>query len=526
MLINKTNKTFGLVLCLLMFAIVAQSMTFADGQPVEKDKIYQVKDSDDLSTSITNTFKTSDANYYFLTQKDYQSDYKEVKFVGGEQIYKAKIVKLAKDKGLKSLSNIWKANNTIFVDKGEYIDDTEVGTFSKENLSIVGVDKFQKSIFKRVKVGTATNCFNMRKMFDYIHGHSFKNRGIYIENIVFDGDGYDLVPASDAKAMISVYGDKKPIEHTDKEVQGSDDFVLKNCEIKNIGSTLATSCFGYSNYNNNIPTNAAFQVVYSEKPVYIEGLTVKNVKGSHYKNWIVQASACKNVYIKNINIIDYSTSENSKGLKVVHPNNYSDKSLVPISEVGVTIIEDEKCPSSILSGFIQVGDYRYDNVKVPSGYKYVQYYNRPMKKKFGAYRVYKSYSKTDSSLDGRIMPAALFDRVENYWIVDENRVRGKKGNINSITSQLSHISKVRKYMKLNLGNNGKIPPFNVKLIVKDKIDSFSIPSFTWNEDINIVAVESESVDATEAKKAIDAADDFEIKYNGNKNVKLYNFKIK
>ena len=195
------------ILLMLLIIFTSVNGVFAHTNLVEDGKITLNQDQADLNVrpsegkyiEPTNSFTDNVINgYYLVTQDPTKVGLTSIKFNGVD--YPIDGVLVGND--LNSLkvqgenqaigNHDSKNNRTFFFDTGTYIqsDYTRYTGLSRENVSYVGLFE-DKVIF--TKAPYPLN-YSVEAAIDCIERYNWSHKNIYIENIIFDGGGKDLLP--------------------------------------------------------------------------------------------------------------------------------------------------------------------------------------------------------------------------------------------------------------------------------------------------------------------------------------------
>jgi len=180
-----------------------------------------------------NTFSDGSPTYYLVTQDASKAAWTSVTYDGVDYtLAAAGGVKVTND--IKTIGAIFAANTTIFFDSGTYndADETAYTRFSADNLSLVGL--YGASSTSITKSAHATD--------GTIERNIIYARNIYMQGITFDGLGRNMCQA----AAGSGYGKNRGeyyfyISGKEAPWTSSDNFVMKDCVIQNIGSNNSSS---------------------------------------------------------------------------------------------------------------------------------------------------------------------------------------------------------------------------------------------------------------------------------------------
>jgi LPXTG-site transpeptidase (sortase) family protein len=383
---------------------------------------------DDSPTGVSPT-------YIFVTQKSSKIGTTSITFEG-KTFPVTTVVSNGND-----LKSILRANTTFFFDDGTYndSDSTNYFGFSLENLSLVGLTA---GTVKITRSPDKTNGIYT------IERNGFNQQDIYLENLIFDGGGYNM----DTTNSHGYYFFHFPLGN------GSTGFVMKNCTIQNVGASS-------SSYSNK---NVAMNFVSSSGQHNFENITFKNIE-TQLNYGILSFNDATGNYFKNITFTDdkmYGSSTYS--IKLEHSTTTTPS--IPLKDIKAVFSGTLSLPISDTNHkFIYIQDFGYGNIVVPQAFRYAQYSNNNGGTSSAAINVYQN------DLPAVTSSTSILDLQDKSWLVQQ-------GKSISVNTQLTNIN-------TTIGKAGaKAPEPNIKLVADStgKINGFTVPDF-GTHSVNIVA---------------------------------------
>ncbi len=420
----------------------------------------------------TNSFDDGNPTYYLITQDPAKASLKDITYNGTS--YPLTSVCLTSDisKANDAIlgTSIFKENSTVFFDSGKY-NDSDTGNmyyrFSRTNLSMIG-------LYSDPNGEPSTTITKSARGDGMTERNVIASRNIYINNLIFDGQGENLVSKSRGETAFGISGGTSS-DHSD-----SSGFVMKNCIIQNYGSSNS----GSSN------KNTAFNFYQSSGQHNFENLTLRNMKTQSGYGLINFNQATGN-YFKNVSIDGSMANSNTTAIKVesASPYVFAGNQVSNVFTGALTVIppQNESFPGSFCRMYIQ--DFGY-NVILPqviklSDFRYVQYC-LPISVSIMGYTfvVRNSAAYASPALPAADAKTAVLDLQDNYWIVRSTNAT----DTNNTEAQLDSIKTV---LKAVAAAGGTVPSANIRIVAGSDgtLDSFAVPDF-GDIDVNIVAVAS------------------------------------
>jgi LPXTG-site transpeptidase (sortase) family protein len=438
---------WGLIVALALSSvhpIAVQAAVILDSslvQPVIANTFSVAQEQSGDYLEPTNSYNDGSPTYFFVTRDATKAGTANISY-NGETFSVTTLVSNGDDLSSLADSNgkILRANVTIFFDAGTYndSDSTNYYGFSKTNLSLVGLTAGTVIISRSPDIDG--------KGVKTMERTGFQNSNIYLENLIFDGGGINMVAGSRGEFFFYM-------------AIGSANFVMKNCVIQNVGASSS----GLSN------KNVAINFYQSYGQHNFENVTFKNIK-TQLNYGIISFNDSKENYFKNITIRDddaYASSTYS--IKIEHT-----VTSVPITEISNIFTGTLSLPTDSNHSFVYIQNFNYGKTILPSAFRYAQYKNINGGSSSSAIQVYQSVLPDVTANRG------ILDLNDNSWLV-------QAANSRSISSQLADILAVRTGMN-SAGALAKWPNPNIKISAASngEIGSFSIPAFS--EPVNIVAI--------------------------------------
>ena len=386
-----------------------------------------------------NTFSDGTLYYYLVTQDPAKALWTSVTYEG--VTYALKAVYVQSD--IKAIGSIFAANSTIFFDAGTYndSDSTAYTRYSQDNLSLVGLYKDVNGEPATKITKTAAN--------NVIERNIVMNKNVYYENLVFDGQGKNLVNTGRGQYFFYISGVAAPFH-------GSEGFVMKDCILQNIGASAVNK-------------NVAFNIYQSAGQHNFEDITIRNIK-TQSGFGIVSFNQATDNYFKNLTINGSQASGSATSMKI----ETASPSVFLNSAISNTFTGNMTLTQSANLSYIYIQDFGYKSTILPSAFRYAQYST-----------AYTNGSNTRSAVNVySALPAAatnkaVLDLTDNYWIVQS------ASSVPSVSAQLGYIKTAIAYA---ISAGGTVPGANIKLVSNNGVlDSFTIPDM-GSSRVNIVAV--------------------------------------
>ena len=481
----KKNIILGLLLTFFMsLNISAAIITNESAFPVVPETNQQVKDSAGKYVAPTNTFYDNVNSYILFTQNSSLAGTNQTINYSGQSIVVPGSNVIYYNPAINTLygyRSLLLTNTTIFFDDGNYIDDLAYNDFSKENLSIIGLNKdgSGKPLAKFLYTASQNNGNNMRR--------NMGVKNLYFENILWDGQGKTIgTTASTAQNFVHITGD-------------IDGFVMKDMYFQNTGG-------GGGSSNPNVTINS----YRSMGQINFENVTIDGAKPYGQSHGVIQihyqisslvtnpaASQTSEIYFDNLKIINtqansfFGTAHNIK----IENNTTNQNELSQFSINSVIFTESIANGMQLVNANgIYVQDYRSENIYAPLKYRYVQYSAATN----GSTSSVAFYIRETPP----VATASTIDRNDNYWLLDGTLTAAQKNTlINNTVTRKNNIP-------------ANIPALNFKHINTAEIDTLNInPSLP----ISIIATNPAG------DEYVPVAAGATFNFGANKNVVIYNF---
>jgi LPXTG-site transpeptidase (sortase) family protein len=419
-----------------------------------------------------NTFSDGSPTYIFVSQVASKAGTTSVTYQG--TVYPVTTI-ISNGNDLSTLSDasgrILRANMTIFFDAGTYNDpdSTNYYGFSQTNLSLVGLTPGTVTITRSPDVSGSTKTMERT---------GFQNANIYLENLIFDGGGINMVTTSRGQFFFYL-------------APGSAGFVMKNCTIQNVG---ASNSILLSN------KNVAMNFYQSSGQHNLENVTFKNIK-TQVNYGILSFNDATGNYFKNITISgDSAYGSSTYSIKLEHTATTN-----PLASVMAVFAGTLSLPTDSNHNFVYIQDFNYGKIIVPQAFRYAQVKNSNGGSNSSAIQVYQSLPAVTAS-------RGIFDLADNSWLV-------QAANARSISNQLNDLLAVNTGMN-SAGANAKWPKPNIKIAptAAGEIGSFNVPAFV--DTVAIAAIPTnDSLFTSTTLVPFSAAGTISM----TANTKLYNF---
>ena len=201
-------KKFILLALIFNFSLlsVKAAVVLQESDAPASDGNYFISSSDESYVTPTNTYDNAQ-KYYFVTQNGSFSLPADQTITYNGEKYKISIVitcgtNIPFDLIGAGPEKIFSPNSTIFFDDGVYNDTSisNINAFNHENLSIIGLHKkevVENGVTKLVPATTITKSpiTSSDPLLNDTNGrYQISSKNVYIENIIFDGNGKDMHP--------------------------------------------------------------------------------------------------------------------------------------------------------------------------------------------------------------------------------------------------------------------------------------------------------------------------------------------
>lgn len=480
---KRTKQTGKLLTCLfLAFSFIITtalptfaSVVFTNGTNTVPDGNYLVtNDGDDKYVEATNSFDEKGTEKFFLvTQDSSKSALTELSYKGKTYTLTAVLVETdiaqMNYNGVSIFSGLGVTDHTVFFDDGTYNDShsSAYTRYSSPNLSMVGLNRDgndPKVILTRSPRSKTSDTDVTAHIHDTMERNTVMHENIYMENINFNGQNKDMYPVggSVTTAPTGTLG-KNRGENAFMVAAGSAGFVMRDCVISDVGASNANDSF----YTALKRKNVAINFYRSTGQHNIEGLQIRNVK-TRGNLGIITTNESSGNYFKDITIDGTAASAASMSVKVED----NSEAVVPRKDIAAVFSGELNFSGNVTKEKVHIQDYRYDNVALPSDFRYLHAYTY-------------NGSVSTSAVDAlRTLPTAstsrgIMDMEDNSWVIDTETV-------SNVSAELTKINKV-----VDRANTSeiKIAPMNIKLIANSGgvIPSFDVPD-CGRKEILITAV--------------------------------------
>ena len=425
-----------------------------------------------------NTYTDGTSSYYLITQDKSKSSFTSITYDGST--FPLTSVWVGNDlhamilSGKSIFSNEGPlANSTVFFDDGTYndSDSTDYTGLSQTNLSLIGLNK-QSNGEPAVKITRSPRSNANSHINNTMERYIIAKQNIYLQNIIFDGQGYDMYPTGNSLSKTDPnYISKSRGEYFfyfSGGTTGSDSagFVMKDCILENIGADKTDSGSDAGNFNKNVAMN----FYKSTGQHNFENVTIRNAKTTSVSGvglGIISFNETNGNYFKKLTIVaDNAYNSISRSIKVENVATTT----IPENQNAAVFTENISLPTDDYHNHIYIQSWNYDKVVVPTNYRYAQFSTiNGNSTGSSAILVYQDV------LPAVVNNKSILDLHDKSWLV-------QNGQSVSITTQLSTI----KTTITKAGTRAPEPNIKISANASGEIGSFSIPSFTGN-DVRIVA---------------------------------------
>ncbi len=402
----------------------------------------------------TNTFTDGTTAYYLVTQDAAKAGLTSINYKGTDYplaaVFVGSNLSLMKIGGTPIFTlNGPLTNATVFFDDGTYVDNdsTNYVGISSTNASYIGLNKTSggepTAILQRLPRNTATT-----GILNTMERYNIMSRNIYMENLIFDGQGYDMYPTGGSYMGTSI--PKSRGEYMFNFAGGSDGFVMRGCILENIGASNTDSGFNTTIYNKN----QAMNFYISTGQHNFEDVIIRNVKTTG-SNPIIGSNQSSDNYFKNLTIVnDGAYSSSSRSIKVEHMATNIAEALNSMVITGAVSLPTDSSHNNI---YIQ--SWNYDKVVVPASFRYAQYATSNGSSSAPAILVYQNAPAVTTN-------KSILDLEDNAWVVYEGASVSLANQFSAVTTTISRAG-------------SHAPAANFKLMAGSdgKINSLTLPNF-------------------------------------------------
>ena len=531
---KKTINILLVALLALSFGLKTKAeIILQEGTPTQSEGTFTPVDTDNSYVEATNTFSDGNIKIFLVTQDANKQTAKTVTYKGATYnltgVYYTATESFNFSSAKVGADLIFAANTTLFFDSGKYndTDSTNYTGFSKENFSMVGLNKADETYNNQaIKVPATTITRNPRSgtgntaVNNTMERNTIMHKNVYIENLIFDGQGKDMypvgrkgsaIPNSRGEFFFQIAG------NNGKTTDNADGFVFRESIIQNVGANIADPLppwFGIDYRNKNIAINA-YQ---STGQVNIEDLIIRNIKtttsgDAKYGYGVISQNQASNIYYKNITIDSTMASPLSQSIKIEHAGTD-----IPLGSNNATFAGDINfitTATDVNHKHVYVQDYAYDYVKVPTSFKYTAWVTTNGDYSAPSFKIFKEYTDIPKADNAYYV---VHDMQDDYYIIDVDKY---ELNGDGISKELFQIAEVMEYTKANV-TTPKAPRANVKLVSSKPIPSFRVPNYFDDTNLNLVAV-PKYTDQYTSTTLVPMEAGAVITLPASNNIKLYNF---
>lgn len=425
----------------------------------------------------TNTFSDGNPTYYLVTQDPAKAGLTSLSYNGVNCTLVGVVAnetELMRMKVGTPPTSIFAPNTTIFFDDGTYTIDSQLASYtlySKTNLSLVGLN-YGQAIIKSLPYMSGN-----AEIIGTIERNQIHEPNVYIENLIFDGDGNDMYPLGPSTGVgknrgeyFFMIGGGYPAY---PDNTGSEGLVMRNVTIQNVGSSNVNRAGFFTTWKDR--KNVGMNFYRSTGQHNFENLTFKNIKttntiGSFPGYGILSFNQTNGNYFKNITIDGVGSHSLSESIKVEHMETIHGVDLQNNWGVFTGTIT---LPGDANHNHFYIQDFAYDQVRVPTEYRYAMYRLNNGTRFSSAIQVYKNIPTVSTDY-------AVLDLWDNAWVVRDN-------GTTSINSQLDVIRRAM------AASGADSPKPNIKIVASGGfVNGFTVPDYSTTpystENVNIIAV--------------------------------------
>jgi len=448
----------------------------------------------------TNTFTDGTTAYYLVTQDASKASLTSINYNGVDYtlagVFVGSNLSLMKIGGTPIFTlNGPLTNATVFFDDGTYVDNdsTNYVGISSTNASYIGLNKTATgeptAILQRLPRNTPTT-----GILNTMERYNIMSRNIYMENLIFDGQGYDMYPSGGSYMGTSIA--KSRGEYMFNFAGGSDGFVMRGCILENIGASNTDSGFNTTVYNKNQAMN--FYV--STGQHNFEDVIIRNVKTTG-NNPIIGSNQSSDNYFKNLTIVgDGAYSTTSRSIKVEHMSTNIAENLNSMVITGAVSL-----PTDAYHNYIYIQSWNYNKVVVPASFRYAQYATSNGTTSSAAIQVYQNAPAVTAN-------KSILDLEDNSWLVYEEAGVSLTNQFSAVTTTISRAG-------------SHAPGANFKLMAGSdgKINSLTLPNFGASLAVAIVPALTDA-DVFSGTTVVPFAENAVLTFptSNAANIKLYN----
>jgi LPXTG-site transpeptidase (sortase) family protein len=393
------------------------------------------------------------------------------------------------------------SNATVFFDDGTYTDNdsTNYVGLSQPNMSLIGLNKTGSGepaviLHKAPRSSTIAAINNTEERYIIMTSN------IYLENLIFDNQGYDMYPTGDKSLSIP----KSRGEYMFYFSTGSGGFVMKDCILENVGASNQDTGINPAYYNKNLAMN----FYQSAGQHNFENVTIRNVKTTAVAGvglGIISFNQSSGNYFKNLTIVDDDAYNSiSRSIMIEH----RDTSVVPEKGNSAIFTGTLSLPVDSYHNHVYIQSWNYDNIVTPANYRYALY-SSTNGNSFGTPAILVYQDVMPPVTAGK----SILDLKDTALLVQD-------GTSVSIYDQLNTMATMIK----NAGTHA--PGYNIKIAADSsgKINSFVIPSFGSGVSVNLVAIPNSPTLFTSSDRVpLAAGGTIQLPAATAGNITLYNF---
>lgn len=449
-----------------------------------------------------NTFTDGTVAYYLVTQDASKSGWTSLNYQGSDypltQVFVGSNLTTMKigSQPIFTLNGPL-VNSTVFFDDGIYTDNdsTNYVGISQTNASYIGLNKTPAgeptAILRRLPRSSSDAINNTMERYNIM------SQNIYMENLIFDGQGYDMYPTGGSSGISKSRGEYMFYFTGGNTGYDSSGFVMRDCILENIGASNVDS--GASYLANK---NLAMNFYRSAGQHNFENIVIRNAKTVSGLG-IISFNQTRDNYFKNLTIeADSAYNSLSRSIKV--ENAATD--FLAENQNAAVFSGTFSLPGDSYHNHIYIQSWNYDKVVVPSAFRYAQYATSNGSSLAPAILVY-------ADLPAVTANKSILDLADNAWLVQQ-------GASVAVTNQMTAIN-------TTITRAGsRAPEANIKLLADAalQINSLVLPNFGSGRSVRIVAVPT-LADLFTGSTAVPFAANGTIQFPSSNaaNITLYNF---
>ena len=434
-----------------------------------------------------------------------------------ENVFAAIVIRLADTNGdgaFEFTTQLAQANCTMFIDDGTYFDTAAANSthLSAANLALIGMNagnvilKRQPYLKRETATGTIT---------PYLEQQAINSPGMIYQNLIFDastpwGNAGLITNTAVTATAANQWSTNGGTSWTQSGTvvaanrgdsffnipSGNRDFLMKNCEIRNIGTAVSQTT---GNFAINVAQGNTGQI-------NLEDITIANCKGAdsgvdlvgNYR--LVNLHPATNVNIKNMTFMKGADGNLREPIWAEYPSTTSIATLQStdhrfagtLEAIGYELGDVHTTGAKTFDRLV-ISSYAYDNITLPEGYRYAVFnkgtetgLSSPLSGQGQSGHIYLYKSLDDFvQLWGSTANSqqVVYDLADNSWLVRPEEAGKNNATIDqqleAIDMVLRRLAQPQSTSSINANGRNLETDAYIKLVANSagEIPSFTVPSF-------------------------------------------------